>query len=56
VRQFQPTGQFAAQARPRMRARVAANNQHGMMRGLIHGVILSLAVWLAAGYLTLILR
>jgi hypothetical protein len=35
---------------------VAASRQHGMMRGLIHGVILSLIVWLAAGYLALILR
>ncbi len=34
----------------------AANDQQRMMRGLVHGLILSLAIWLAAGYLTFILR
>ena len=37
-------------------AKVAIYDQDRMMRGLVHGVILSLAVWLTAGYVTLILR
>lgn len=37
-------------------AAVADSDQDRMMRGLVHGVILSLALWLTAGYLTLILR
>lgn len=37
-------------------ARLATCDQDRMMRGLVHGVILSLAVWVTAGYVTLILR
>jgi hypothetical protein len=36
-------------------ARVS-NEQHALMRGLAHGVALSMVVWTAALYLTLILR
>jgi len=35
---------------------VVGGNRHGMLRGFIHGIVLSLAIWLAAGYLTFILR
>ena len=46
------------QSNRRMIARtgVAENEQHALMRGLVHGVILSLVVWTAAIYLTLVLR
>lgn len=37
-------------------AKLATFDQDRMMRGLMHGVILSLAVWLTAGYVTFILR
>jgi hypothetical protein len=41
-----------------VRARVVARTyDHApMMRGLVNGVILSLAIWVAAGCLTFILR
>jgi hypothetical protein len=42
--------------RPTQQARVAVGQHHRMMRGLVHGIVLSLAIWLAAGYLTFILR
>lgn len=38
------------------RARVASNDQSGIKRGLIHGAILSLAIWSIAGYLTFVLH
>jgi hypothetical protein len=34
----------------------AAVGQNALMRGLVHGIILSMIVWLTAGYLTLALR
>jgi hypothetical protein len=34
----------------------ATDDQHAVMRGLVHGVILSMVVWTAAFYLTLALR
>ena len=34
----------------------ATDDQHALMRGLVHGVILSMVVWTAAFYLTLTLR
>ncbi|WP_428532853.1 hypothetical protein [Rhodopila sp.] len=37
-------------------AKLATCDQERMMRGLIHGVILSLAVWVTAGYVTFVLR
>ena len=33
-----------------------ADEQHALMRGVIHGVILSLAMWTAALYFVLALR
>jgi len=45
-----PGPRFGAQAR------IATCDQDRMMRGLAHSVILSLAVWVTAGYVTLILR
>ena len=36
--------------------KIAIHDQDGMMRGLMHGMILSLGVWLTAGYVTFILR
>jgi hypothetical protein len=45
------------QSAPQVRARAStAVDQDRMMRGVAHGIILSLAVWVAAGYLTFILR
>lgn len=46
------------ESRARARAGVAAvpREQHSLMRGLAHGVILSIFVWMAAGYLTFALR
>jgi hypothetical protein len=40
------------------RARVVArtDDNQPMVRGLVNGVLLSLAIWLVAGYLTVILR
>jgi hypothetical protein len=32
------------------------NDQQAMIRGLVHGVLLSLAVWVIAGYVTFALR
>jgi hypothetical protein len=40
----------------RARAVAAAEEQQRMMRGLVNGLILSLGVWLVAGYLTFILH
>jgi hypothetical protein len=48
------TTQSGLQARARDDA--ATDGQPALMRGLIHGVILSMIVWMAAGYLTLVLR
>jgi hypothetical protein len=35
---------------------VAVPEQHTLMRGVVHGVLLSMVVWTAALYLTLTLR
>jgi hypothetical protein len=32
-----------------------SNDQHALMRGVVHGVILSVFVWTAAVYLTFVL-
>ena len=34
----------------------ATDDEHALMRGLVHGVILSMVMWTAALYLTLALR
>ena len=36
--------------------KLATCDQERMMRGLVHGVILSLVVWVTAGYVTFVLR
>jgi hypothetical protein len=54
VRQISSTTQSSHQAHARIAA--AEDEQHALMRGLVHGVILSMVVWTAALYLTLILR
>ncbi len=33
----------------------AADEQHAVMRGVVHSIILSMAAWTAALYLTLVL-
>jgi hypothetical protein len=40
----------------RLQASTAIDHQDRMMRGLVHGAILALPVWVTAGYLTFILR
>ena len=40
----------------RSRAVAATTDHQRMMRGLVNGLLLSLVVWLTAGYLTIILR
>jgi hypothetical protein len=37
------------------RSAAVTDDQHALMRGLVHGVILSVFVWTAAVYLTLAL-
>ncbi|MDR3531958.1 MAG: hypothetical protein P4L90_15590 [Rhodopila sp.] len=61
MRHYRSTTQSLYQARPRAAAAVAAeaaaaDEQQSMMRGLVHGIILSLAMWVAAGYAAIILR
>jgi hypothetical protein len=53
VRQISPTMQTPNQ--PRGRSTAVTDDQHALMRGLVHGVILSVFVWTAAVYLTLAL-
>ena len=52
--QISSTTQSSHQAHVRIAA--AEDEQQALMRGLVHGVILSMVVWTAALYLTLILR
>jgi hypothetical protein len=40
----------------RVKVAAADDEQHALMRGVVHGVILSLAVWTAVLYLALGLR
>jgi hypothetical protein len=40
---------------PRGRSAAVTDDQYALMRGLVHGVILSVFVWTAAVYLTLAL-
>jgi hypothetical protein len=47
---MQPSRRIIAQTE------LVANEQHALMRGLVHGVILSLVVWTVAIYLTLAFR
>jgi hypothetical protein len=42
--------------RARDHATTGANEQHALMRGLVHAVILSMVAWTAALYVTLFLR
>ena len=42
--------------RARGQATTEADEQHALMRGLIHGAILSMAIWTAILYLTLVLH
>jgi hypothetical protein len=53
VRQTSSTVQSADYARGHPDR--GADHQHALMRGLVHGVILSMMVWTAALYLTLVL-
>ena len=54
MRNFQSMSHSARQKRAR--AVASSGDQHRMTRGLVNGLILSLAIWLAAGYLTVILH
>jgi hypothetical protein len=54
VRQIPSSTQSTIQGR--RRDGEAATGQPALMRGLVHGIILSMIVWVAAGYLTLVLR
>lgn len=54
VRQPTSTIPPSVNVRPRIVARTF--DHQPMVRGLVNGVILSLAIWLTAGYLTFILR
>jgi hypothetical protein len=54
VRQTSSTVQLTDRARGQ--ATTEPDEQHALMRGLVHGVILSMVVWTAALYLTLVLR
>jgi hypothetical protein len=42
--------------RPAGRAAAATDHQNSLLRGLTYGIILSMAVWTVAGYLTFALR
>ncbi len=42
--------------RARGEATTEADEQHALMRGLIHGAILSMMIWTAILYLTLVLH
>jgi hypothetical protein len=39
----------------RARAAAVSDDQHALMRGVVHGVVLSMFVWTAALYLTFVL-
>jgi hypothetical protein len=54
MRQLDTTAQTSAQVRAL--ADTATEQQDRMGRGLVHGVILALAVWVGAAYLAFILR
>ncbi|MEA2741314.1 MAG: hypothetical protein QOH05_4621 [Acetobacteraceae bacterium] len=54
MRQSSPTARSATHSRPG--TSTAIDHQDRMIRGLVHGVILSLAVWIAAGWLTFMLH
>jgi hypothetical protein len=54
VRQTSSTVQLTHHARGQ--ATTQRDEQHALMRGLVHGVILSMVVWTAALYVTLALR
>lgn len=54
MRHIQSTTQSVLQTPPR--AAICYDEQHALMRGLVHGLILSAALWTAALYLTLVLR
>jgi hypothetical protein len=53
VRQISSNVQIPHQTRGRSAA--VTDDQHALMRGVVHGVILSVFVWTAALYLTLVL-
>ena len=48
MRQIQSSTQSLVQLNPG--EDTAADEQHRMVRGLVHGVILSLVLWVAIGY------
>jgi hypothetical protein len=54
VRQSNPSATPTTRTPPRAAVRVA--DKPNMVRGLVNGIVLSLAVWLAAGYVAFILR
>jgi hypothetical protein len=54
VRQISSTIQSTHQARDHSAA--VTDDQYALMRGVVHGVILSMILWTAALYLTLALR
>ena len=54
MRRVPPTVRYHGRCRPI--AIAAADDRHLLMRGLAHGIILSLGMWVAAGYLVFILR
>jgi hypothetical protein len=54
VRQTSSTVQSIHPARSH--AATEADEQHALMRGLVHGVILSMLMWTAALYLAFVLR
>ena len=53
MRQSIPRNTSSASVRPRATVRADESN---MVRGLVNGIVLSLAVWLAAGYVAFILH
>ena len=54
MQQFTSTTKTISHSRARVVA--AADDQQALMRGLVNGIILSMALWIAAGYLTFVLR
>ena len=52
MRQTPPTKPFISPPR----SVVMSRQHHSLTRGLVNGIILSLIAWIAAGYLTYILR
>jgi hypothetical protein len=51
-----PTFTTTSLVSSRLRAAVRTDEQPHMVRGLMNGILLSLAIWLAAAYVAFILR